>query len=136
MNNDEMNKFIEEGLAEIDKEVRDDESIREQSKDITRQLILYGKGKPSIVQGLPNGNWQLVYDTFVYDNPKTKQRETSVRLMCLNELRFQMAGLGYRPLTIDALIDEDYDEEQALLAAVTAFVAKQYDKFIVEQLDD
>ena len=43
---------------------------------------------------------------------------------------------NYRPMIIDAEVDEDFDEEDALYAAVTAFVAKMYNKFIVEELKD
>jgi hypothetical protein len=48
----------------------------------------------------------------------------------------KIGGVAYQPMMIDADIDEDFDYEQALYAAVTAFVAKQFGKFIVEQLDD
>jgi hypothetical protein len=43
---------------------------------------------------------------------------------------------NYRPLVIDGEVDEDYGPEEALEAVVTAFVAKQYNKFIVEELKD
>jgi hypothetical protein len=42
----------------------------------------------------------------------------------------------YQPLTIDAEIDEDYDYDDALLAACQAFVAKMYGVIKVELLDD
>ena len=48
----------------------------------------------------------------------------------------KIGGLAYQPMIIDADIDKDYDYEQALEAAITAFVAKQFGKFIVEQLED
>jgi hypothetical protein len=48
----------------------------------------------------------------------------------------KIGGMNYQPMVIDADIDEDFDYEQALEAAVTAFVAKQFGKFIVETLEE
>ena len=66
----------------------------------------------------------------------TGQRKSLVRLICANEARMKIGGMSYQPMVIDADIDEDFDYEQALEAAVTAFVAKQFGKFIVETLEE
>lgn len=132
MNN--IDKAIEEGLAEIDKETQDDEEIRSRAEMLVEKLKKY---KSVRTVGWDNDEaWQIGHIVYNYIDPIIKQEKSVVRLICANEARMKIGGLGYQPMVIDADIDEDFDYEQALLAAVTAFVAKQFGKFIVEQLED
>ena len=125
MNQDEANKIIEEGLKAIDEETKTDEDIREISRLIKDELIRNAsKGVCTKITDL-NGNWLLVFDVF----------NNKVKLMCYNETRMNIAE-NYKPLVIQGEIDEDYGPEEALEACVTAFVAKQFNKFIVEELKD
>ena len=120
-----VNDYIEEGLKAIDEETQTDEDIREISRLIKDELIRNAaKGVCTKITDL-NGNWLLVFDVF----------NNKVKLMCYNETRMNIAE-NYRPLVIQGEIDEDYGSEEALEACVTAFVAKQYNKFIVEELKD
>lgn len=123
MNPNEIDKVIEESLAEIDKETMEDEEIREISRLLKDELV---KQTQIRVTDL-NGNWQLTY--------QVSPDKTLVRLYCYNETRMTMAP-NYRPMVIDGEVDEDYGPEEALEAVITAFVAKQFGKFIVEQLED
>ena len=132
MNN--IDKAIEEGLAEIDKETQDDEEIRSRAEMLVEKLKKY---KSVRTVGWDNDEaWQIGHIVYNYIDPIIKHEKSVVRLICANEARMKIGGLGYQPMVIDADIDEDFDYEQALLAAVTAFVAKQFGKFIVEQLED
>ncbi len=129
-----IDKAIEDGLAEIDKETKDDEEIRSRAKMLVEKLKKY---KSIRTVGWNNDEaWQIGHVVYDYIDPATGQKRSLVRLICANEARMKIGGLAYQPLTIDADIDEDFDYEQALEAAVTAFVAKQFGKFIVEQLED
>lgn len=129
-----IDKAIEEGLAEIDKETKDDEEIRARAQMLVEKLKKY---KSIRTVGWNNDEaWQIGHVVYDYTDPKTGQKRSLVRLICANEARMKIGGLAYQPMVIDADIDEDYDYEQALEAAVTAFVAKQFGKFIVEQLED
>ena len=120
-----VNDYIEEGLKAIDEETQTDENIREISRLIKDELIKNAaKGVCTKITDL-NGNWLLVFDVF----------NNKVKLMCYNETRMNIAE-NYRPLVIQGEIDENYGPEEALEACVTAFVAKQYNKFIVEELKD
>ena len=120
-----VNDYIEEGLKAIDEETQTDEDIREISRLIKDELIRNAsKGLCTKITDL-NGNWLLVFDVF----------NNKVKLMCYNETRMNIAE-NYKPLVIQGEIDEDYGSEEALEACVTAFVAKQYNKFIVEELKD
>ena len=120
-----VNDYIEEGLKAIDEETKTDEDIREISRLIKDELIRNAaKGVCTKITDL-NGNWLLVFDVF----------NNKVKLMCYNETRMNIAE-NYRPLVIQGEIDEDYGSEEALEACVTAFVAKQFNKFIVEELKD
>ena len=120
-----VNDYIKEGLKAIDEETQTDEDIREISRLIKDELIRNAsKGVCTKITDL-NGNWLLVFDVF----------NNKVKLMCYNETRMNIAE-NYRPLVIQGEIDEDYGSEEALEACVTAFVAKQYNKFIVEELKD
>lgn len=120
-----VNDYIEEGLKAIDEETQTDEDIREISRLIKDELIRNAsKGVCTKITDL-NGNWLLVFDVF----------NNKVKLMCYNETRMNIAE-NYKPLVIQGEIDEDYGPEEALEACVTAFVAKQYNKFIVEELKD
>ena len=120
-----VNDYIEEGLKAIDEETQTDEDIREISRLIKDELIRNAsKGLCTKITDL-NGNWLLVFDVF----------NNKVKLMCYNETRMNIAE-NYRPLVIQGEIDEDYGSEEALEACVTAFVAKQFNKFIVEELKD
>ena len=120
-----VNDYIEEGLKAIDEETQTDEDIREISRLIKDELVRNAtKGLCTKITDL-NGNWLLVFDVF----------NNKVKLMCYNETRMNIAE-NYRPLVIQGEIDEDYGSEEALEACVTAFVAKQYNKFIVEELKD
>ena len=123
MNPNEIDKAIEEGLAEIDKETMEDEEIREISRLLKDELVRQTQIRVTDL----NGNWQLTY--------QISPDKTLVRLYCYNETRMIMAP-NYRPLVIDGEVDEDYGPEEALEAVITAFVAKQYNKFIVEELKD
>ena len=123
MNHDDINKAIEEGLAEIDKETMEDEEIREIARLLKDELVRQTQIRVTDL----NGNWQLTY--------QISSDKTLVRLYCYNETRMTMAP-NYRTLVIDGEVDEDYGPEEALEAVVTAFVAKMYNKFIVEELKD
>ena len=123
MNNNEIDKAIEEGLAEIDKETMEDEEIREIARLLKDELVRQTQIRVTDL----NGNWQLTY--------QISSDKKLVRLYCYNETRMTMAP-NYRPLVIDGEVDEDYGPEEALEAVITAFVAKQYNKFIVEELKD
>ncbi len=129
----DIDKAIEDGLAEIDKETQDDEEIRSRAKMLVEKLKKY---KSIRTVGWNNDEaWQIGH--VVYDwTDELGQKRSLVRLICANEARMKIGGLAYQPMVIDAEIDKDYDYEQALEAAVTAFVAKQFGKFIVEQLED
>lgn len=120
-----VNDYIEEGLKAIDEETQTDEDIREISRLIKDELIRNAsKGIETHITDL-NGNWTLIFDI----------QQNIVRLFCYNEARMNIAE-NYRPLVIQGEIDEDYGSEEALEACVTAFVAKQFNKFIVEELKD
>ena len=122
---DSIDKYIQEGLDVIDEEITTDEEIREISKLIKDELIRNAsKGIETHITDL-NGNWTLIFDI----------QQNIVRLFCYNEAKMDLAE-NYRPLVIQGEIDEDYGPEEALEACVTAFVAKMYDKFIVEELKD
>ena len=123
MNPNEIDKVIEEGLAEIDKETMEDEEIREISRLLKDELVRQTQIRVTDL----NGNWQLTY--------QVSPDKTLVRLYCYNETRMTMAP-NYRPMVIDGEVDEDYGPEEALEAVITAFVAKQFGKFIVEELKD
>lgn len=119
-----VNDYIEEGLKAIDEETQTDEDIREISRLIKDELIRNAsKGIETHITDL-NGNWTLIFNIM----------QNQVVLFCYNEARMDLAE-NYRPLVIQGEIDEDYGPEEALEAVVTAFVAKQFDKFIVECLD-
>lgn len=119
-----VNDYIEEGLKAIDEETQTDEDIREISRLIKDELIRNAsKGIETHITDL-NGNWTLIFNIM----------KNQVVLFCYNEARMDLAE-NYRPLIIQGEIDEDYGPEEALEAVVTAFVAKQFDKFIVECLD-
>ena len=120
-----VNDYIEEGLKAIDEETQTDEDIRDISRLIKDELIRNAsKGIETHITDL-NGNWTLIFNIL----------QNKVVLYCYNEARMDIAE-NYRPLVIQGEIDEDYGPEEALEAVVTAFVAKQFDKFIVEELKD
>ena len=120
-----VNDYIQEGLNAIDEETQTDEDIREISRLIKDELIRNAsKGIETHITDL-NGNWTLIFNIL----------QNKVVLYCYNEARMDIAE-SYRPLVIQGEIDEDYGPEEALEAVVTAFVAKQFNKFIVEELKD
>ena len=120
-----VNDYIQEGLNAIDEETQTDEDIREISRLIKDELIRNAsRGIETHITDL-NGNWTLIFNIL----------QNKVVLYCYNEARMDLAE-NYRPLVIQGEIDEDYGPEEALEAVVTAFVAKQFDKFIVEELKD
>ena len=120
-----INDYIQEGLNAIDEETQTDEDIREISRLIKDELIRNAsRGIETHITDL-NGNWTLIFNIL----------QNKVVLYCYNEARMDLAE-NYRPLVIQGEIDEDYGPEEALEAVVTAFVAKQFDKFIVEELKD
>ena len=120
-----INDYIQEGLNAIDEETQTDEDIREISRLIKDELIRNAsRGIETHITDL-NGNWTLIFNIL----------QNKVVLYCYNEARMDLAE-SYRPLVIQGEIDEDYGPEEALEAVVTAFVAKQFNKFIVEELKD
>ena len=126
-------KIIQEGLAEIDKEIQDDEEIRLQGANLKDALKLNRSVRLAIIG---DDYWQVGSTVLSWIDKTTGQQRQCVRLICANENRMKLMQYQYQPMTIDAEIDEDYDYDDALLASCQAFVAKQYNKFIVEQLDD
>ena len=120
-----INDYIQEGLNAIDEETQTDEDIREISRLIKDELIRNAsRGIETHITDL-NGNWTLIFNIL----------QNKVVLYCYNEARMDIEE-SYRPLVIQGEIDEDYGPEEALEAVVTAFVAKQFNKFIVEELKD
>ena len=133
MNPKDINNYIEEGLAEINKEIHDDEEIRLQGKNLRDALKINRSVRLAIIG---DDYWQVGSMVFDWIDKTTCQLRHCVRLICANENRMKIGQQMYQPLTIDAEIDEEFDYDDALLAACQAFVAKQYNKFIVEELDD
>ena len=131
MNQDD--KIIQEGLAEIDKEIQDDEEIRLQGANLKDALKLNRSVRLAIIG---DDYWQVGSMVFDWIDRTTGQKRQCVRLVCANENRMKIGQQMYQPLTIDAEIDEDFDYEDALLAACQAFVAKMYGVIKVELLDD
>ena len=131
--NPDDNKLIEEGLAEIDKEIHDDEEIRLQGANLRDALKLNRSVRLAIID---NDYWQVGSMVFDWIDKTTGQLRHCVRLICANENRMKIGQQMYQPLTIDAEIDEDFDYDDALLAACQAFVAKMYGVIKVELLDD
>lgn len=124
---DNYDDIIKKGLEEIDHEIAEDNDIREISRLIKDELIRNAsKGIETHVTDL-NGNWLLIWEV--------SEKLSLVRLMCYNETRMIMAP-NYRPLILEGQIDEEYGVEEALEAVVTFFVAKQFGKVIVEELND
>ena len=122
---DNYDDIIKKGLEEIDNEIAQDDDIREISRLIKDELIRNAsRGIETHITDL-NGNWTLIFNIL----------QNKVVLYCYNEARMDLAE-NYRPLVIQGEIDEDYGPEEALEAVVTAFVAKQFNKFIVEELKD
>ena len=126
-------KIIKEGLAEIDKEIQDDEEIRLQGANLKDALKLNRSVRLAIIG---DDYWQVGSMVFDWIDRTTGQKRQCVRLVCANENRMKIGQQMYQPLTIDAEIDEDFDYEDALLAACQAFVAKMYGVIKVELLDD
>ena len=131
--NPDDNKLIEEGLAEIDKEIHDDEEIRLQGANLRDALKINRSVRLAIIG---DDYWQVGSMVFDWIDRTTGQKRQCVRLVCANENRMKIGQQMYQPLTIDAEIDEDFDYEDALLAACQAFVAKMYGVIKVELLDD
>ena len=126
-------KIIQEGLAEIDKEIHDDEEIRLQGANLKDALKLNRSVRLAIIG---DDYWQVGSTVLSWIDKTTGQQRQCVRLICANENRMKIGQQMYQPLTIDAEIDEDFDYEDALLAACQAFVAKMYGVIKVELLDD
>ena len=131
--NPDDNKLIEEGLAEIDKEIHDDEEIRLQGANLRDALKLNRSVRLAIID---NDYWQVGSMVFDWIDKTTGQMRQCVRLICANETRMKLMQYQYQPMTIDAEIDEDFDYDDALLAACQSFIAKQYGKFIIEDLGE
>ena len=133
MNDKDLDKFIQDGLDEIDQEIKTDEEIRDRARFLTRDLL---QGHNVKATGFPDGStWTIGMRTREFYDKEGNIHHTVV-LMCYNDARFKIHGPMYRPLLLEAEMDENYDLEQATEAAVTMFVAKQFDKMIVEQLED
>lgn len=131
--NQDIDKIIQDGLDEIDQETKTDEEIRERARFLTRDLL---QGRNVKASGFPDGStWTIGSRLRKYTGTDGIERQ-SVVLMCYNEARFKLHGPMYKPMLLEAEIDADYDIEQAIEAAVTMFVAKQFGKLIVEQLED
>lgn len=129
----DLDKIIQEGLDEIDQETKTDEEIRERARFLTRDLLI---GRNVKTSGFPDGStWTIGMRQRQYFDKEGKMHN-SVVLLCYNDARCKIHGPMYKPMMLEAEIDENYDLEQALEAAVTMFVAKQFGKMIVEQLED
>lgn len=129
----DLDKIIQEGLDEIDQETKTDEEIRERARFLTRDLM---QGHNVKTSGFPDGSvWTIGSRTRKFFDKDGVEHHTVV-LLCYNDARLKIHGPMYKPMMLEAEIDENYDMEQALEAAVTMFVAKQFGKMIVEQLDD
>jgi hypothetical protein len=126
-------KIIQEGLAEIDKEIQDDEEIRLQGANLKDALKLNRSVRLAIIG---DDYWQVGSTVLSWIDKTTGEQRQCVRLICANENRMKIGQQMYQPLTIDAEIDENFDYEDALLAACQAFVAKMYGVIKVELLDD
>ena len=133
MNDKDIDKFIQDGLNEIDEEIKTDEEIRDRARFLTRDLL---QGRNVKATGFPDGStWTIgMRQRQFFD--KEGVAHSTVVLMCYNDARFKIHGPMYKPMLLEAEIDENYDLEQATEAAVTMFVAKQFGKMIVEQLED
>ena len=98
MDINDINKAIEEGLAEIDKETQDDEEIRSRAKDLCVSLKM---NKSIRTVGWEGGEaWQLAHMTYDYTDPITGQRKSLVRLICANETRMKIGGLAILSLLL------------------------------------
>ena len=137
----DSDKIIEEGLKSIDKEIKEEEDIREEAKYIAKKLLEY----PKITINYQNEFATKEEDRFEEYELGIRNNSSKVLLIAFSNTKQRAINEYnktafkpklYTPMALIADRDENFTYEQTLETLVSAFLAKLKGKFKVEVLEE
>lgn len=124
---DIANEFIEQGLKEIDAEIKEEYDIRDQAEYIARMLALNPVVKTTVGDKVYVLTMKMVK---LYNNKQV------ILLAAEDEMKKQVYGNRYSPALFQAEFNDNFTLEENCQTLVSAFVGKVTGNFKIEELED
>ena len=124
---DKIDQYIEDGLKQIDNEIKQEDDIREQAEYIARQLAFSPTLKVTVADKVYVLAMKMVKDY--------KQRQI-ILLAVEDELKKKLYGNRYSPALYLAEFNDLFTLEENCQTLVATFLAKVTGNFKIEELED
>lgn len=127
MNNKKIDDLIQDGIKQIDGELKAEDDIREQAEYIARMLAINPVAKVCI-------------DEKVYVLTMRMIKEHTGRQLILlaaeDEMKKQLYGNRYTPALITGEFNDEFTLEENCQTVISAFIGKVTGNFKIEVLED
>lgn len=127
INDNKINDFINQGLKEIDKEVKQEYDIRDQAEYLARMLAINPVVKATVMDRVYVLAMKMV---------KLHTGEQVIILVAEDELKKQMYGNKYSPAILQAEFNDNFTLEENCQTLLSAFIGKVTGNFKIETLED
>lgn len=128
MNDKKLDQFIEDGIKEIDSEIKAEESIRDQAEYLARMLAI----NPVIKANIDNKVYVLTM-RMVKDPTSGKEL---ILLAAEDEAKKLIYGNKYSPALLTAERNDLFTLEENCQTLLSAFIGKVTGNFKIEVLED
>lgn len=119
---DKIDKYIEEEFSKIDKEVEEENNIREYSSQIRKQL----ENSRTVIVKYNNTEYEL---GFIHE-------DNTMMLIRKDIAKEKIAGNKYRPFIVTGEFNNDLSLEQNYETVISAFLGHISGKMIIESDND
>lgn len=128
MNDKKLDQFIEDGIKEIDSEIKAEESIRDQAEYLARMLAI----NPVIKANVDNKIYVLTMR--MVKDPNTGKE--LILLAAEDEAKKMIYGNKYSPALLTAERNDHFTLEENCQTLLSAFIGKVTGNFKIEVLED
>ena len=127
INNKKLDQFIEDGIKEIDSEIKKEDNIRDQAEYLARMLAI----NPVIKANIDEKVYVLTMK-MVKDNTGRQL----IILVAEDEAKKTIYGNKYTPALLTAEFNDYFTLEENCQTLLSAFIGKVTGNFKIEELED
>ena len=122
-----LDQFIQDGIKEIDNQVKEEDDIREQAEYIARMLAINPIIKVNVMDNIYVLTMRMV---------KIQTGQQLILLAAEDELKKQVYGNKYCPAMLTAEFNDEFTLEENCQTLISAFLGKVTGNFKIETLED
>lgn len=127
MNHEKINQMIEDGLKQINSEIKQEDDIRDQAEYIARQLAFNSKLRITVADTVYVLAMRMVKDY---------QQRQLILLAVEDELKKKLYGDKYSPALYTAEFNDLFTLEENCQTLISTFLGKVTGNIKIEELED